>query len=199
MIGIVDYGAGNLHSVGKALDYLGRAFLVLERPDQADDVERLILPGVGAFGAAAERLAAAGWMGRLKEWVANDQPLFGICLGMQLLFESSEESPNAEGLGVLPGVCRRLCARKVPQIGWNRAESRREHPLLHAIPGSAHFYFVHGFFVEPTGPDVVLAQTRYEEVYASVVGRGRLTGVQFHPEKSGPDGLRLLRNWSEKC
>ena len=199
MIGIVDYGAGNLFSVGKALDFLGADFRILSTPGRVGEVDRLILPGVGAFGAAAERLEESGWMEALRDWARRGRPLLGICLGMQLFFDSSVESEGAAGLGLFPGVCRRLTARKVPQIGWNRLFVRRPHALLAGVSEEAHFYFVHGFRVEPKHPGVVLAETRYDEAYASVVGKGSVTGVQFHPEKSGPDGLRLLSNWRERC
>jgi imidazole glycerol phosphate synthase glutamine amidotransferase subunit len=199
MIGIVDYGAGNLHSVGKALDFLGVEFRVLSDPQAADSAERLILPGVGAFGAAVRCLERGGWMERIREWAAADRPLLGICLGMQLFFESSKESNNYKGLGIMPGTCLRLSAPKVPQIGWNRVNAVRPHPLLDSISGGAFFYFVHAYYVEPEGDGSVVAETRYGADYPSMVAEGRVVGVQFHPEKSGRDGLKLLRNWVERC
>jgi len=199
MIGIVDYGAGNLHSVKKALDFLGCDARILRSPGQAGDADRLILPGVGAFGAASQRLRAAGWMGFLRDWTAEGRPFLGICLGMQLLFDSSVESEGAVGLNVFRGICRKLSADKVPQIGWNGVHRLRGGPFLDPLPDGEHYYFVHGYYVEPAHEDVILGATEYGGRYASVVGRGRVYGVQFHPEKSGPAGMKLIRNWVEKC
>ena len=199
MIGIIDYGAGNLRSVKKAFDFLDSPSEILGFPDKLSGIERLVLPGVGSFGHAADRLAQSGWAQPLSEWIAADRPFLGICLGLQLLFQSSRESPESAGLAVFPGHCRLFSARKVPHMGWNTVHTTQDTPLFTGIKRGAFFYFVHSFFVSSCPQNHIQAVTSYNGDFISAAGRGRIYGVQFHPEKSGDQGLRLLQNWVERC
>jgi imidazole glycerol phosphate synthase glutamine amidotransferase subunit len=199
MIGIVDYGAGNLRSVEKAFGFLGFETRLVDRAENLEGIERLVLPGVGAFGGAARRLRQSGLFDPVGDWLTADRPFLGICLGLQLLFETSEESAGEPGLAAFSGSCRRLVARKVPQIGWNTVQVRAASALLDGLPPESYFYFVHGYRAVPGDDDLTLATTDYGGPYPSVVGRGRVWGVQFHPEKSGALGLELLSNWVRKC
>ncbi|RMI01662.1 MAG: imidazole glycerol phosphate synthase subunit HisH [Calditrichaeota bacterium] len=195
MIGIIDYGAGNLRSVKKALDYLGVESRVMAGPEGMEGIHKLVLPGVGAFGAAVERLRQQGLWEPLTDWLGADRPFLGICLGMQVLFETSEEAPGVRGLEVFPGTVRRFQTHKVPQIGWNQVHRRRPVDLMEGIPEGAFFYFLHGYYVEPVEAELIAAETEYGVVYPSVIRRGNICAVQFHPEKSAEAGLTLLRNW----
>lgn len=199
MIAIIDYGAGNLRSVRNALVHLGADVLTLVTPEGLDRADKIVLPGVGAFGAGMAALRAAGFEEPLKEAVAAGVPLIGICLGMQYLFESSDEMGLHRGLGLLPGRVTRFPAAgpKVPHIGWNQLHIRRDHPLLSGIADGAYAYFVHSYYVDAGDPDDVLATTDYGIEYASVVARGNLFGIQPHPEKSQAVGLRILKNFVE--
>jgi imidazole glycerol-phosphate synthase subunit HisH len=203
MIGIVDYGAGNLRSVSKALDFLGFENRLVGGAGGLAGIERLVLPGVGAFGEAARQLRTRGLFAPVKEWLEVGQPFLGICLGLQLLFESSEESPGEPGLAVFRGSCRKLIERKVPQIGWNTVAAcgggADDPALLRGLPAEPYFYFVHSYCVAPEEADLVIAETDYGGPYPSIAGRGRVLGVQFHPEKSGGLGLQLLENWVRTC
>lgn len=198
-IGIVDYGAGNLHSVAKALAFLGFDSRIVAAPEALAGVDRLILPGVGNFGRAVETLDGRGLSGALKAWIGAGRPFLGICLGLQLLFRESEESPGTAGLGAFDGRCLRFRSGKVPQMGWNSVSVRRPSPLFEGLTEGAFFYMVHGYFAAPADESVVIGMTDYGVRYASAIGRGRVFGVQFHPEKSGADGLRLLKNWVDRC
>ncbi len=200
VIGIVDYGAGNLWSVVRALRYLGaEVCLIRSADDLQQKVDGLVLPGVGAFGWAVRQLQQRGLWNGLQNWLNAQRPFLGICLGMQLLMETSEESPGVRGLDVVRGVVRKFRARKVPQIGWNRVSF-----IQTITPYSAgsveYFYFVHGYYVECMEFDVVAGVTEYGGVrYASALRKGRMLAVQFHPEKSGWAGLTLLRGWLEEA
>jgi imidazole glycerol-phosphate synthase subunit HisH len=199
MIGLIDYGAGNLKSVAKALIYLGDKAGIIDRPGELNGVDKLILPGVGSFGPAMQYLCKGGWLEPLAEWINNGRPFLGICLGMQLLFDGSEESSGTKGLSVFGGTCLKFQAAKVPQIGWNNISFQKEDPLFSGIPDGEYFYFVHGYHVRAGDRDVVLATAEYSLEYPVIVGRKRIYGVQFHPEKSGPAGLKLLDNWRRLC
>jgi glutamine amidotransferase len=199
MIAIVDYGAGNLRSVHKAFDHLGFDSRIVRSPAELEGAERMVLPGVGAFGAAMVKLNASGLLESVGDWLRSGAPFLGICLGMQLLFERSAESGEVEGLGFFEGSCLPFQTGKVPQIGWNQLTVERESQLLKGIDDGSFFYFLHGYYVDPRETDVVTATTEYGGRYPSVMERGSVAAVQFHPEKSGALGLRLLRNWVESC
>ncbi|WP_376792850.1 imidazole glycerol phosphate synthase subunit HisH [Thermoflexus sp.] len=194
---VVDYGVGNLGNVVRALRRLGAEVRLRGQPEDLDWAERVVLPGVGAFGDGMAGLQERGWIDPLIAAAAAGKPLLGICLGMQLLFEESEEMGSHRGLGLLRGRVRRFPpeAGKVPQIGWNRLEPVRSHPLLQGVPNGAYVYFVHGYYCEPEDPSDVIATTVYGIRYASVVARGSVMGVQFHPEKSHRVGEQILRNF----
>ena len=199
MIGIVDYRAGNLGSVKKAFDYLEKESKILTSVEEFKTIERLVLPGVGSFGHSMGRIRESELYRPIKEWIESDRPLLGICLGLQLLFESSQESEGVEGLSVFQGTCRRFSEKKVPQIGWNNIQVKRGIDLLRGIRNGEYFYFNHSFYVVPEEEKTIAATTNYGLAYTSIVERGNLCGVQFHPEKSGGAGLKMLRNWVERC
>ena len=199
MIGVVDYGMGNLGSVVNALSFLGAPARVLHGPDEMADCHALILPGVGAFGDCMANLQQRGYVEPLRDWMAADRPLLGICLGLQVLGESSEESPGVDGFGAVPSPVVKFAATpelKVPQIGWNRVRAApgRACPLFRGIPDGTYFYFVHSYYLPgAAGWDAGL--TTHGVEYASAVWQGRTAAVQFHPEKSQQAGLRLLQNF----
>jgi imidazole glycerol phosphate synthase glutamine amidotransferase subunit len=205
MIGVIDYGMGNLGSVANALAFLGVTARVLRGPEEMPDCRALILPGVGAFGDGMANLQRRGYVESLRAWMAADRPLLGICLGLQMLCESSTESPGVAGIGLISApVVRFLPAPdlKVPQIGWNqvRRAPGPECPLFRGIPDGTYFYFVHSYYLAGS-PGWNAGLTAYGVEYASAVCRGRTAAVQFHPEKSQQAGLRLLRNfidWTEE-
>lgn len=194
MIGIVDYGAGNLRSVLKAFEFLGLPAQVIASPAGMKDASRIVVPGVGAFGAAVEKLDASGFRAPLADWVAAGRPLLGICLGMQLFLDSSEETPGPRGLGIIPGGNRKFTAGKVPQIGWNRVAAGTD-PLFAGLPAEPWFYFVHSYYAAPNDPSAVVATADYGIAFPAALRKGSVVGVQFHPEKSGDAGLALLKNW----
>ncbi|WP_106769433.1 imidazole glycerol phosphate synthase subunit HisH [Paenibacillus faecalis] len=196
-IAIVDYGMGNLHSVGKAVERLGYEPFVTGDADAMLAADGIILPGVGAFGDAMEQLHESGLDGVMKEAAARHRPLLGICLGMQLLFSHSEEHGRHEGLNILPGSVIRFAGGdyKVPHMGWNRLKfSKPEHPLFAGLE-EGHVYFVHSYHVLPEKESHLLAVTDYGQPVTAIVGHGSVYGMQFHPEKSGELGMRLLHNF----
>ena len=196
-IAVVDYGAGNLVSIEQALSAAGAEVVLVRRADSFADADALVVPGVGAAGPAMARLRRRGLDAPILAWIAAGRPFLGICLGLQLLFEGSDED-GAVTLGVLPGRTVRLSgAPRLPHIGWNQVERQRAHPLFAGIDKDADFYFVHSYAAAPgPGADgVVLAQTAHGGRFVSAIARGSLAGVQFHPERSGRDGLRLLANF----
>jgi len=197
MIAIVDYGVGNLRSVQKALERVHATAIVTDDGAALDAAAGVVLPGVGAFGDAMANLKARRLVVPVLRQVEEGKPLLGICLGMQLLFEQSEEMGQHAGLGVLPGRVVRFPETdlKVPHVGWNQLLAPRS-ALLDGIPHGAYAYFVHSYVVVPRQPADVLATTEYGLEFASVVGRGRIWGAQFHPEKSQEVGLCLLKNFA---
>jgi len=199
LIAVVDYGAGNLVSIDQALTTVGADVLIVRDVEGLRDADAVIVPGVGAAAPAMARLDRRGLTGPIRAWLDSGRPFLGICLGLQLLFEGSDED-DATTLGVLPGRTRRLeGAPTLPHIGWNQVERTRDHPLFAGIDDGADFYFVHSYAGAPGSPGatdgVELARTTHGRSFTSAIERGLLLGVQFHPERSGPDGLRLLRNF----
>jgi imidazole glycerol phosphate synthase glutamine amidotransferase subunit len=196
-IAVVDYGAGNLVSIDQALTSVGGRVVIARDPTEIDDADALLVPGVGAAGPAMERLARHGLIDPIREWIGAGRPYLGICLGLQLLFEGSDED-GATTLGVIPGRTVRLAdAPTLPHIGWNQVERLRPHPVFDGIAPDADFYFVHSYAGLPAGPDaaaVTLARTTHGGTFVSAIARDNVIGVQFHPERSGRDGLRLLAN-----
>ncbi|CAM3769792.1 imidazole glycerol phosphate synthase subunit HisH [Cohnella lubricantis] len=192
MIAIIDYGMGNLHSVGKALERLGCEAAVTSKPEEILAADGAILPGVGAFGDAMSNLRDTGLDAVVKQYAASGKPLLGICLGMQLLFDESEEHGKHEGLGLLPGrVVRFQGSFKVPHMGWNELSFTQPSPLFEGLePG--HVYFVHSYHALPERREDLLATTDYHRPVTAIVGRGSVYGMQFHPEKSGELGMALL-------
>jgi len=211
MICIVDYGMGNLRSVQKAFERVGAVAAVSRNPADIERATALVLPGVGAFGDAMGNLRQTGLVRPLLASVDAGKPMLGICLGMQLLFEESEELGIHEGLGFLAGRVRLFRFRdpatssaldsdrrslKVPHIGWNQIHVCRSHPLLDSVADGSFAYFVHSYYVEPADRSLVLAETDYGAMFASVVGQDNTMGIQFHPEKSQRVGLRILANFA---
>ena len=200
LVGVVDYGAGNLVSIEQALTTAGASVRRATDGTGIADEDLLVVPGVGAAGPAMERLRAGGFIEPIRDWIAADRPFLGICLGLQLLFDRSDED-GATTLGIVPGRTVRLeDAPTLPHIGWNQVERTRPHPLFEGIDDKADFYFVHSYAGVPADgenatDDLVLATTDHGTRFISAVARGAMLGVQFHPERSGPDGLRLLANF----
>ena len=194
---VVDYGMGNLRSVEKALAAVGGNPLTSGDPEAVRSAARLILPGVGAFGDAMSNLRNQGLLEAVLEAVSSGRPLLGLCLGLQLLFDESEEFGSHRGLGVIPGRVRRFAVPglRVPHVGWNQVEQARPDPLLEGIPEGAYFYFVHSYYVEPADTSDHVAQTEYGHRFCSIARRGNVWGAQFHPEKSQAMGKRLLSNF----
>jgi len=200
MIALIDYRAGNLRSVEKALQRVGAQVVVTSRPEDVQVADQIVLPGVGAFGDGMAALHELGMVDAIFRAIDEKKPLLGICLGMQLLFERSEEMGEHAGLGVLPGAVLRFSepGLKIPQIGWNQVWPDGEWPLLAGLEPGFFAYFNHSYYCD-ADPKHVMARTDYGLHYASVVGSGRIYGAQFHPEKSQLVGLNILRNFVERC
>lgn len=205
MIGILDYGMGNLGSVQNACEALTIPAKLLNHPEEMEAVEGILMPGQGAFRDCMIHLRDQGWVEPLRAWVKADRPFFGVCMGLQVLFESSEESPGTEGLGLLPGCVRKFPGAadlKVPQMGWNRCHWTENQSFFPLELSDKHFYFVHSYYV-PLPTDAlspsswVAGVTTYGLDYVSAVSFGNCHAVQFHPEKSQKDGLELLRHFAE--
>jgi glutamine amidotransferase len=198
VVAVVDYGAGNLVSIEQALTTVGAEVRIVTQPAALDDAVALVVPGVGAAAPAMRRLRGRGLLHPILDWIAAGRPYLGICLGMQLLFEDSDED-GARLLGVLPGRVERLRdAPSLPHIGWNQVEVRGPHPLFEGIVSGTDLYFVHSYAAVPAraiAADAVLAETTHGGRFVSAIAAGTLAGVQFHPERSGTDGLRLLANF----
>ncbi len=197
MIGIIDYGVGNLRSVEKAFAATGQEAIVTGDKSELRRAQRLVLPGVGAFANCMRALTGRGLVDLVCERVAAGVPLLGVCVGMQMLFEESDEFGRSPGLGLLKGRVRRFAEDLVvPQVGWNSIRQRCSHPLFAGIPDNSFFYFVHSYFCEPSSKEAVTGETDYGTTYASVVAEKNVCGVQFHPEKSQAVGLRMLANFA---
>lgn len=199
MIAVVDYGAGNVQSVVNALDAIGANAQLTSDAGVVTAAEGVIVPGVGAARDTMQNLEAAGLVEPIRAVIENDTPYLGICMGMQALMTYSEEHGGPRCLDVIPGAARMIeTDLQVPHMGWNgveRTEAGQRHPLFDGLPDGAEFYFAHSFVCEPDDATWVLAQTDYGGRFACAVGRSNIMGVQFHPEKSGPNGLQLLRNF----
>jgi imidazole glycerol phosphate synthase glutamine amidotransferase subunit len=201
MIGVIDYGAGNLGSVMNALKRLSVPARFAQGPQElspsSTPFEKIIFPGDGHFATAMASINKSGYAQAIKEWIKADKPFLGICIGLQLLFETSEEAPNTQGLSVIPGTVRRFPGRKVPQIGWNQTNARKESKIFRGLNDNSFFYYIHSYYADPADDSVNAAQTEYYVRYCCAVERGALAAVQFHPEKSGAAGIALLKNWVE--
>lgn len=202
MIAIIDYGMGNLRSVQKAMEKAGYPAAVVSDPQELPRARGIVLPGVGAFGDTMHNLRVLGLDEALKKEIAGGKPFLGVCLGLQVLFESSEEMGTHQGLGIFQGRVRRFTGDlKVPHLGWNQVALRggRSNPLFDGIPDNSYFYFVHSYYVEPAGAacDAVSGETDYGITFASMVWRDNVFGVQFHPEKSSSLGLRVYVNFGK--
>ena len=195
---VVDYDAGNLRSVQRALEAAGQRPLVTSDPRDVARAEALVLPGVGSAQDCMRKLAARGLVDPLREYAASGRPFLGVCVGLQLLFDGSDEGGGVECLGILPGRVRRFPQEsrlKVPHIGWNAVYFRFDHPLLGEIPGGSYFYFVHSYYAEPAEADITLGYAEYGVDFAAIVARENVVATQFHPEKSADMGLRIYANF----
>jgi glutamine amidotransferase len=201
MLAVIDYGAGNLRSVVHALNHLGvEDKRLVHTPSDLDGADKIILPGVGAFGAGMQQLHKQGLVVPLKEAIRAGTPYLGICLGMQFLFERSDEMGDHEGLGILPGYVTRFApdlGLKVPHMGWNQLQQKQPSPLLKDISNDSAAYFVHSYYCAPTNPADIVATVDYGNPFTAVVHHENIFGVQFHPEKSQRTGLQLLKNFLE--
>ncbi|HXT60042.1 MAG TPA: imidazole glycerol phosphate synthase subunit HisH [Pirellulales bacterium] len=200
MIAIIDYGMGNLRSVQKGFEKVGRQATITNDPAVIRDAAKVVLPGVGAFGDCMQELRRRELVGPIRSAIDSGKPFLGICLGLQLLFDVGWEGGRHEGLGVLPGEVVRFEVPpeyKVPHMGWNQLAIRRRAPLLEGLEEGAHVYFVHSYYVVPRDRDVIAAETSYPQPFTSMIWRDNLFATQFHPEKSQADGLRMLRNFAE--
>ena len=192
---VIDYRSGNLRSVAKALEAVGASPVVTEDPLQIHSADALVLPGVGSGPAAMQALKSRGLDEPIKGYVAEGRPFLGVCLGLQLLLERTEEG-DAPCLGIVPGNVKKLPAGlKVPHMGWNSVNFNWDHPVFRGIPPSSHFYFVHSFYASPDSPEAVAGTTSYGIPFCSAYARGNLVATQFHPEKSGRIGLAIYRNF----
>lgn len=194
-IAIIDYGAGNLRSVAKAFEALGFPPRVTTDPKEVAAADAVVLPGVGSAGDTMSNLAGRGMVDAIATVIARDKPFFGVCLGLQLLFQTSEEG-GVDCMGVLPGTVRHLPGGlKVPHIGWNQVKLLSPHPLFEGIVGEHYFYFVHSYYADPADPALVAGTTDYGLPFCSFAAKGNLVATQFHPEKSGALGLQLYDNF----
>jgi glutamine amidotransferase len=201
-IAVVDYGAGNLRSVRRALDAVGQKPVVTSDPHVVECAHGLVLPGVGSANDAMKALHQLGLVQPLRDYAASGRPFLGVCVGLQLLFDWSEEGGGAECLGIIPGTVRRLQAAeagiKVPHMGWNNVWFKYEHPLLAGVPNDSHFYFVHSYYADPLDRTVVIGGTSHGVDFPAIVARDNVVAVQFHPEKSAELGLRLYENFAKQ-
>jgi glutamine amidotransferase len=207
MITIVDYRAGNLTSVKLAFEHLGAQVEITDKPDVILRAERVVFPGVGAAKSAMSNLRELGILDALKQTIAKGTPFLGICIGMQLLLDFSEEDGGTPCMGILPGTVKRFRPAdpmtKIPQMGWNAVGKARPHPIFDGIDDQSEFYFVHSYYPAPADKKLIIGETEYADaVFASAAARDNLAAVQFHPERSGRIGLRMLENfckWDGKC
>jgi len=196
MIAIIDYGAGNLRSVANAIIKLGYEPKVTNCPEDLLNARAVILPGVGAAGETMKNLKMLGMVTPIRQFIGEGRPFFGICIGLQILFDGTEEGGWHDCLGVIRGQVRKLPAGlKIPHMGWNQVKQVGSHPVFDGIPDEANFYFVHSYYAEPGDKSLVVGETNYGVTICSAIARGNLVAVQFHPEKSGDFGLRMYHNF----
>ena len=198
-IAIIDYGMGNLHSAAKALEKVGAQVTVTRDPELVRQADKVVVPGVGAFGDCMKNLNERELAPVIHEVIAAGKPFLGICVGLQLLFEGSEEDPGVAGLGIFKGMVRKIAAPglKIPHMGWNNLEYRTSSSLFQGLPPAAYVYFVHSYHAVPTDESCITAVTDYGGQVTAAVGRGLVQAVQFHPEKSSAVGLKILANFKE--
>lgn len=197
-LGIIDYGAGNLASVQNSFLAIGIDAVIVRTSNELEGLTHLVLPGVGAFGDCAAALRKQGLADSIRNWVEADKPFLGICIGYQILFESSEETPGARGLGIFKGKVRRFSENglKIPHMGWNEVTpTDATHPIWAGMGTNPYFYYVHSYYPEPCDKQLIAATTSYGDTYAAAIIKGKLIATQFHPEKSQLQGLKLLKNF----
>ena len=196
MIAIVDYGAGNLRSVANAIRVLGYESKITGDPEEILNARAVIMPGVGAAADTMSSLKTMGLVDPIRRFIAEDRPFFGVCIGLQILFDGTEEGGWHECLGIIPGLVRKLPpGQKIPHMGWNQVRQKITHPLFKGIPDESNFYFVHSYYVEPDDKSLIAGETEYGIPICSTLIRGNLVATQFHPEKSGQFGLKLYDNF----
>jgi len=196
MIALIDYGSGNLRSVSKALQHEGADVELVDAPEALARADAVVLPGVGAFGDCVRNLQERALWNPIKEWLGSGRPFLGICLGYQLLFESSEETPGVNGFGFFKGQVRRFheAGLKIPHMGWNTLQ-KNDHKLWKGLPENPYVFFVHSYFPVPEDPSIITSRATYGETFAASVARDNVAAVQFHPEKSQGTGLAILKNF----
>lgn len=197
MIALIDYGMGNLLNVSKAVEAAGGNVRIVDAPGDIEQASALVLPGVGNFGNGMENLRARGLIDPIVSAINSKKPFLGICLGLQMLFERSEEAPDKKGLGVLKGKVVKFRDKrlKVPHMGWNSVEFVKKNPFFDGIPAGSYFYFVHSYYVKPTDPELIIGTTNYGVNFTACLARDNILATQFHPEKSQNAGLQILRNF----
>ncbi|KXA99427.1 hypothetical protein AKJ42_03220 [candidate division MSBL1 archaeon SCGC-AAA261C02] len=193
-IAIVDYGVGNIHSIQRGLENAGAKVLVTHKPKELKSADGIVLPGVGAFKSAMDSLGESAEI--IKDAASEDKPILGVCLGAQLFADWSEEGGKTEGLSLIPGKIVKLPKSvKIPHMGWNSIEKKQDHPFLSKIKTGDHVYFVHSYYYEPRKNKAILATSNYGIEFPGIIGKDSIVGTQFHPEKSGPVGLQMLKNF----
>ena len=197
MIAIIDYGMGNLRSVQKAFEKVGAKAIVTQSSHDIKKAKKIVLPGVGAMQPAMEKLQALGLLDPIKESIQGKKPFLGICLGLQLLFETSDEGGSVKGLGILKGRVQKFTSLKVPHMGWNQLNIAKKCDLLKGLKDSTYLYFCHSYYVNPTDKNIVATTTDYGKPFTSCICQDNILGVQFHPEKSQTVGLKILENFTK--
>ena len=200
MIGIIDYGAGNISSVKNAFERVGEDAEPFSDPDNTENYSHLVLPGVGSFRMAMEQLNSAGWTKKIQQYAQSGRPLLGICLGMQLLFDEGDEDGPSKGLGLISGNVKIMNPDKplkIPHVGWNRLYAMQDHPVMEGIKDYIDFYFVHSYECIPASQENILSHSDHGGRFVASVCNGSVIGMQFHPEKSQPAGLTILQNFSD--
>jgi len=197
MIAIIDYNMGNLLSVSKALEAVGGEIRLVDKADELEKFDSIVLPGVGHFGDGMEHLRSRGFEEPLRKAVKAGKNILGICLGMQMMLESSEEAPGVSGLGLFKGKVLRFpqVGKKVPHMGWNNVKIQNNHPVMQGVPDDSYFYFVHSYYVAADDPACTIGSCEYITEFTAIIGRNNVCGTQFHPEKSQKFGLTILENF----